>query len=58
MDIQMPVLNGIEATKIIRENKKYNKIIIIGVSAFALEKEINEAIQFGMDDYIVKPFKK
>lgn len=58
MDIQLPDINGIEATKIIRKNKKYNNIPIIGLSAFALEKEIKNALDAGMNDYITKPIER
>ncbi|MCH7414709.1 ATP-binding protein [Belliella sp. R4-6] len=55
MDIQMPKLNGLEATKIIRtmEGKPY--VPIIGLSANAFQEDINEAIQIGMDGYLPKP---
>ncbi|MCH7398423.1 response regulator [Belliella sp. DSM 107340] len=57
MDIQMPKLNGLEATKIIRnlENKLY--IPIIGLSANAFQEDINEAISIGMDGYLSKPIQ-
>ena len=57
MDIQMPKLNGLEATKIIRnlENKHY--IPIIGLSANAFQEDINEAISIGMDGYLSKPIQ-
>ena len=58
MDIQMPIINGIEATKVIRKNRICNDIPIIGVSAFALEEDIERALNIGMSDYISKPLKK
>ena len=57
MDIQMPVMDGLEATKIIR-NKLKNKIPIIGCSAHALESEKNRCKNSGMDDYITKPYSE
>ena len=57
MDIQMPVMDGLEATKIIR-NKLMNKIPIIGCSAHALESEKNRCKNSGMDDYITKPYSE
>lgn len=58
MDVQMPIMNGLEATKIIRKNKQYDDIPIIGVSAYALEEDVVKALDAGMDDYASKPFKK
>ena len=58
MDIQMPVLDGIEATRIIRIENKDTKTPIISVSAYVSEKETNNFIEAGMNDYILKPYKK
>jgi CheY-like chemotaxis protein len=56
MDIKMPVMNGYEATKIIRE--MYPSLPIIAQSAFALREERDMAIKAGCNEYISKPFKK
>ncbi|CAD8166504.1 unnamed protein product [Paramecium pentaurelia] len=53
MDIDMPTMNGIQATSIIK--KQYPNIQIIGCSAYAKQEEENLAIQNGMDGYLVKP---
>jgi len=58
MDIQMPILNGIEATQIIKKSEKWKNIPVIGLSAFALKENIEKALDVGMDDYISKPVKK
>lgn len=58
MDIQMPGLNGIEATKKIRSLQRYKDIPIIAVSAYAFEENIDEMIKSGIDDYISKPINK
>jgi CheY-like chemotaxis protein len=56
MDIQMPVMNGLEATKIIR--KSHNKqITIVGLSANAFQEDVDQAMEMGMDSYITKPLK-
>ena len=59
MDMQMPVLDGYEATKVIRnleiEEKKNKKMPIITLTAYAMEDERGECIDAGMDDYIAKP---
>ena len=56
MDIQMPVLDGIEATKIIRETNK--EIPIIALTAAAVEEVEKEAREAGVNEYITKPFTK
>ena len=53
MDYQMPILNGIEATKVIR--KKDKKIPIIAFSANVMKEEIVKIKDVGMDDILVKP---
>lgn len=61
MDIQMPVLDGIEATKEIRKIEKENnvsdKIKIVAITANAMKEDKNKCLSAGMDDYITKPFK-
>lgn len=58
MDIQMPLMNGYEATKIIRELKSGKKIPIIAVTAGAEKEEKEKCIKIGMNDYISKPIAK
>ncbi|GAB2631556.1 hybrid sensor histidine kinase/response regulator [Belliella aquatica] len=55
MDIQMPKMNGLEATKIIKGLETKRNIPIVGLSANAFQDDINEAIATGMDSYIAKP---
>lgn len=57
MDIQMPEMDGIEATKIIRE-KLNLKIPIIALTANAFKSEIEKCYQAGIDDYVTKPFEE
>lgn len=53
MDIQMPKMNGFEATKII---KKINpNIPIISQTAYAMSEDRAKSLQAGCDDYISKP---
>ncbi len=57
MDIQMPVMNGYEATKAIRklENKELASIPIIAMTANAFEEDKQEALKSGMNGHIPKP---
>jgi CheY-like chemotaxis protein len=55
MDIQMPKMNGLEATRKIREFNQ--SVIIIAQTAFALEGDKEKAIDAGCNDYITKPIR-
>lgn len=56
MDIQMPVLNGYDATKAIR---KFNSgLPILALTANAIRGEQDKCLAAGMNDYIIKPFKE
>lgn len=57
MDIQMPHMDGLEATRKIRELFPEKSIPIIGVSAGAFEEDRKNALESGMDEFIRKPFK-
>ena len=60
MDIQMPVMDGIEATRVIRAYESTVKLlkptIIIAVTAYALSSELNRFLSCGMDGFLRKPF--
>lgn len=60
MDIQMPVMDGIEATKKIRGMKDKNKssIPIVALTANALKSECETYMQIGMNDWLAKPFEE
>ncbi|MCX8125296.1 MAG: ATP-binding protein [Spirochaetes bacterium] len=55
MDIQMPKLDGFEATKIIRRNNKYANLPIIAMTAHALSGDSEQSIRSGMNGHIAKP---
>jgi signal transduction histidine kinase/ligand-binding sensor domain-containing protein/CheY-like chemotaxis protein len=53
MDIKMPVMDGIEAMKIIKKNNP--KLPVIAQTAYAYENETNDYKQQGFDDFLIKP---
>ncbi len=55
MDIHMPIMNGLEATRVIRNDATISGVRIIGLSAANTEEEKRQAVDAGMDDYLVKP---
>ena len=58
MDCQMPVMDGYEATKVIRKmaDKALSEQIIVAATAHGMEDELNRCLNVGMNDYLVKPF--
>ncbi len=56
MDIQMPEMNGYEATRQIRQLS--TKVVIIALTAFALTGDREKAIEAGCNDYLSKPVRK
>jgi len=56
MDIQMPVMDGVTATKELKKNYK-NVPPIVGLSAHAMEGDREKYMQKGMDEYLIKPIK-
>ncbi len=61
MDLQMPEMCGIEATKIIRNSKSTelnSKIPILALTADAFGESKQKVLDLGMNDYITKPFEQ
>jgi CheY-like chemotaxis protein len=60
MDVQMPGMDGLDATKIVRAWEKETgtvPVIVIGMTAHALKEDRDLCFRAGMDDYISKPFE-
>lgn len=60
MDIEMPVMDGYEVTRMIRRYEKENKLIktpILAISSNVLQGERSRCFEAGMDDYLEKPFR-
>ena len=55
MDLQMPEMNGYEATKLIKEIN--SEVIIIAQTAFAMSDDKSKALEAGCDDYLAKPIR-
>ncbi|NOZ36389.1 MAG: response regulator [Chlorobi bacterium] len=56
MDVKMPIMNGYEATKIIKKYKPEIPIII--QTAYAMQNEKNKGYEAGCDEYLEKPIKQ
>lgn len=55
MDMQMPIMNGFEATEKIRQMPEYKDVPIIALTAFAMKGDREKCLEVGATDYIPKP---
>lgn len=61
MDMQMPILDGYEAIRMIRSLEKKNnlpKTPVLALTAYALQEDIKRSLEAGCDDHLSKPIKK
>ena len=55
MDIQMPILDGLSAIKILKNNPRTKNIRIIAVSSYAMADDREKVLAMGVSDYLTKP---
>ena len=57
MDIQMPIMDGLQATKQIRAMPEHANLIVIAMTANAMDADRAACLDAGMDEHMPKPFK-
>ncbi|GAC1504441.1 MAG: hypothetical protein NVS2B14_17160 [Chamaesiphon sp.] len=58
MDMQMPIMDGYEATKQIRATPKGHNVVIVAITAHAFEENREIVLSVGCDDFVSKPFRE
>ncbi|MDE0588860.1 response regulator [Halocynthiibacter sp. C4] len=58
MDISMPVMDGLDATRAIREEGASKNSRIIGFTAYSSEENLQRCIDAGLDDFVIKPVSR
>ncbi|MDD4953046.1 MAG: response regulator, partial [Desulfovibrionaceae bacterium] len=61
MDVQMPIMDGIEATRLIRSGRSgpgNERVPIIALTAYALDNDRRMCLEAGMNGYVAKPFTR
>jgi len=57
MDMLMPVMDGLDATREIRRDAQLRELPVIALTASAMEKDRRACEEAGMDDFVTKPFE-
>lgn len=58
MDVQLPMMDGLEATKKLKENPATRDIPVIAVTSYAMKGDREQALAAGCVDYLTKPLDK
>ena len=56
MDVQLPKMSGLEVTRRLRASPAFTRILIIGLTAYAMTGDREKVIESGCDAYLSKPF--
>ncbi len=57
MDVQMPIMNGLEATEAVIKKYADKRPLIIAITAGSIGDDVNKCMEAGMDDFMNKPFR-
>ncbi len=55
LDIQLPVLNGYEVLRRLRDDPRFARLPVVALTAFAMPEDREKALALGFDDYVTKP---
>ena len=57
MDVHLPKMDGLSATRLIKSDEDLKQIPIVGLTALAMPEDLKKALEAGCDDYVTKPFR-
>ncbi len=58
MDMQMPEIDGLEATRMLRADSQFGQLPIIAMTANAMKADLDACLAAGMNDYVIKPIDR